>query len=205
MNDPAYREEHGIRARPHEIVKETKTFSRQDYDEMDRLRIAFYVFDNFGVLRHMARFVRRETGIKEVDFYDRISQAALAQPLQWPIIASVVRMMNENLAPPSSWSLFVEEVGRYVTTELGVEPGTALDTALAVQLAHLPAPDRAMPQSLELPHDYVAWYDAVLESRAGDNRDDWELVAPCGSSHPERWRSAIRTMSVARWSASPSW
>ena len=178
MNDPAYREEHGIRARPHEIVKETKTFSRQDYDDMDRLRIAFYVFDNFGVLRHMARFVRSETGIKEVDFYDRISQDALAQPLQWPFIVSVVRMMNENLAPPASWSLFVEEVGRYVVAELGIEPGAALDAALEVQLAHLPAPDRAMPQTLELPHDYVAWYEAVLESRSGDHRHDWERVAP---------------------------
>ena len=98
---------------------------------MDRLRVAFYVFDNFGVLRHMARFVRSETGIKEVDFYDRISRDALAQPQQWPIIASVVRMMNDNLAPPSSWGLFVDEVGRYVATVLGVEAGSALDTALA--------------------------------------------------------------------------
>lgn len=178
MNAPAYREEHGIRARPHEIVKETKTFSRQDYDEMERLRVAFYAFDNFGVLRHVARFVRSETGIKEVDFYDRISRDALAQPQQWPFIASVVRMMNDNLAPPSSWSLFVDEVGRYVATVLAVESGSALDTALAVQLAHLPAADRAMPQSLQLPHDYVAWYEAALESRSGAHHDDWETVAP---------------------------
>ena len=75
MNAPAYRVEHGIVARPHEIVKQSKTFSREDFDEMDRLRIAFYVFDNFGVLRYLARFVRSEVGVKEVDFFDRLSRA----------------------------------------------------------------------------------------------------------------------------------
>ena len=84
MNDPEYREEHGIVARPHEVVMETKTFTRDDFDEMERLRVVFYVFDNFGVLRHVARFVRSEVGVKEVDFYDRLSRDAVARPLEWP-------------------------------------------------------------------------------------------------------------------------
>jgi radical SAM superfamily enzyme YgiQ (UPF0313 family) len=177
MNDPAYREEHGIVAKPHEIVMESKTFSRADFDEMDRLRIAFYVFDNFGVLRHLARFVRSEVGVQEVDFFNRLSRAALAAPLQLPAVASVARMMNVNLAPPSSWKLFVDEVAQFVTAELGVEPGTALDAALAVQLAHLPAADRIMPTTVELPHDYAAWHARVLEARR-DDRDHWEQHVP---------------------------
>lgn len=178
MNDPEYREEHGIKARPHEPIMEAKTFTREDYDEMERLRVAFYVFDNFGVLRQVARFVRSETGIHEVEFYDRLSRDAIAEPLEWPVVASLVRMMSANLAPPASWGLFTEEVGRYLTTRLGVESGPALDTVLRVQRAHLPAPDRVMPQTLHLEHDYVAWHDTVLETRADDHRDDWETVVP---------------------------
>jgi radical SAM superfamily enzyme YgiQ (UPF0313 family) len=184
MNEPSYREEHGIVARPHEVIRETKSYTSADYEEMERLRVAFYVFDNFGVLRHIARFVRNEVGVKEVDFYDRISRGAIEQPLRWPIIASVVRMMNINLAPPSSWALFVNEVGEYVTSELGVEPGTALESALQVQLAHLPAPSRVMPHTVHLEHDYVAWHNAALETRAGAHRDDWELHAPRLRSFP---------------------
>jgi radical SAM superfamily enzyme YgiQ (UPF0313 family) len=178
MNDPSYREEHGIVARPHEIVREAKTFSRADFDEMDRLRVSFYVFDNFGVLRHIARFVRSEVGVKEVDFYDRISRDAITHPRDWPIIASVVKMMNTNLAPPSSWGLFIEEVGRYCVAVLGVEPGTALDTVLEVQLAHLPEASRTMPQILTLPHDFVAWHEAALETRSDSHHEDWEQFAP---------------------------
>jgi hypothetical protein len=69
-------------------------------------------------------------------------------------------------------------VGRYVTTRLGVEPGTALDTVLAIQLAHLPSPDRTMPQTLHLAHDYAAWYSGVLQTRAEDHREDWERFGP---------------------------
>ena len=188
MNDPSYREEHGIVARPHELVRETKTFTREDFDEMDRLRVAFYVFDNFGVLRHIARFVRSEVGVKEVDFYDRISRDAVEQPLRLADHrVAVVRMMNANLAPPSSWGVFVEEVGRYVVTELGVEAGSALDTALAVQLAHLPAPSRTMPQTLHVAHDYVAL------ARGGARNpcrrvtiDDWEQFVPRLAHVPAR-------------------
>jgi radical SAM superfamily enzyme YgiQ (UPF0313 family) len=178
MNEPSYREEHGIVARSHEVLKETKTYTREDYEVMERLRQAYYVFDNFAVLRHVARFVRSETAVKEVDFYDRISRDAIDDPLRWPIIAAEVRMMDVNLAPPSSWGLFVDEVGDYLVHVLGVEAGTALDTALQVQLAHLPAPSRAMPQTVHIDHDYVAWYNTLLETRSGEHRDDWEHHAP---------------------------
>jgi radical SAM superfamily enzyme YgiQ (UPF0313 family) len=178
MNEPSYRKEHGIVARPHELLKETKTYTREDYTEMERLQKAYYVFDSYAVLRHVAPFVRSEIGVKEVDFYDRISRDAIAEPLRWPIIAAEVRMMEFNLAPPSSWGLFVEEVGDYLVHALGVEVGTALDTALQVQLAHLPAPSRTMPQTVHLDHDYVAWYDTLIEIRSGEHRDDWEQIAP---------------------------
>jgi hypothetical protein len=145
---------------------------------MDRLRVAFYLFDNFGILRHIARFVRSEVGLQEVDFYDRVSRDAVEHPRRWPYISSGMRFMTSRMSPPSSWGLFIEDVGDYITTELGVERGTAFDTALAVQLAHLPAPSRTMPHALHLAHDFVAWHHTVLEVRDDGHRDDWETVAP---------------------------
>jgi hypothetical protein len=177
MNEPGYRAEHGIVAAPHDIIRETKTFTRAEWDEMERLRVAFYVLDNFGVLRHLARFVRSEVGLKEVAFYDRVSRAA-ANPRRWPFIAAVFRMMEAHMAPPGSWALFLDDVRRLVVEEIGVESGSALDAAVAVQRAHMPAADRILPVTIELPHDYVAWHTAMLEIRADDHGDDWEQFAP---------------------------
>ena len=64
------------------------------------------------------------------------------------------------MAPPGSWGLFIDEVGRYLTEQLGVTDDGALRTVLQVQLGHLPAADRAFPVVLSLPHDFVAWQDA---------------------------------------------
>ena len=178
MNEPTYRAEHGIVAKPHEVIKEAKTYTRAEWDEMERVRIAFYAFDSFGMLRHIARFVRSEVGLKEVDFYDRVSHVATAEPLEWPVLAAMVKMMWVYMAPPPSWTLFVREVGRYLVTRLGVEPGAALETAIAIQVAHLPAADRTMPVTLDLPHDYVAWYTTALDIRSKGHRDDWERFAP---------------------------
>ena len=60
MNAPAYREKHGIIAKAGETIMETATYTRDEWNEMDSLRVAYYLLDSYGVLRYIARFVRRE-------------------------------------------------------------------------------------------------------------------------------------------------
>jgi hypothetical protein len=82
----------------------------------------------------------------------------------------------ELLSPPVSWAPFVGELGTFVVRELGVVPSSALDTALEVQRAHLPARGRSFPTTLHLPHDYAAWFHAVLAAK--DAGEDWCAVVP---------------------------
>ena len=178
MNEPSYREEHGIVARPGEFLKETATYTRAEWEDMDELRVAYYVFDNWGVLRYVARHVRRETGMGEVDFYDAVRAETLRHPDEWPIIATTLRILEGYMAPPGSWGLFIAEVRRYLVDRMGMPDDSALRTTLAVQLAHLPAPRRSFPELLELEHDYTAWQDRLLTAREDGHRDDWEDHTP---------------------------
>ena len=116
MNDPEYRREHGIVAKPGELVTESASFTRAEWDEMNRLRVAYYIFDNWGVLRYVARYVRQEIGLREVDFYDRVSADVHADPAAWPAIATALRCSRAFMAPPGSWGLFIDEVRRYLTS-----------------------------------------------------------------------------------------
>ncbi len=178
MNDPVYRKEHGIVALPGELLKETATYTRAQWEDMNELRIAFNLFDNWGVLRYVGRHVRSVTGRGEVEFYDNLSKEALRHPQEWPIMATALRTLEQHMAPPGSWGLFIDEVRRYLVEKVGLADDSALQTALKVQLAHLPAPDRVFPYVLQLEHDYAAWQKLLLAAREGGHRDDWQDHIP---------------------------
>lgn len=184
MNDPAYRREHGITAGPGEWLVETATYTRGQWDEMDRLRKAYDLSDTWGMLRYVAMFVRMETGLREVDFYDRLQADLSRAGEQWPILWSSMQAMDRLMAPPGSWVLFLADVKRYLTAELNVADDDALETVMRVQLAHLPAPERSFPETVELPHDFAAWQKAVHEAREDGHRDDWETVVPSLRTYP---------------------
>lgn len=178
MNEPSYRLKHGIVARPGELVKEAASYTRKEWEDMDRLRIAYYLFDNYGLLRYVARFVRRETGMGEIEFYDRVRSEALSHPEQWPIIASAVNTLEGYMAPQGSWGLFIAETRRYIVDYLGLPDDSALRTALSVQHAHMPTPGRVFPDTIALEHDFISWQEALLACREDGHREDWHKHVP---------------------------
>ena len=178
MNDPSYRKEHGIVALPGEYLRETASYTREQWQEMDRLRMAYYLFDNYPILRYVARYVRSETGMGEVEFYDSIQSEALKHPDDWPVMATILKTLEGYMAPPGSWGLFIEEVRRYLMNNLRMPDNSGLRTTLAVQHAHLPAPGRQFPHAVKLEHDYMAWQDVLLTSREEGHRDDWQKHVP---------------------------
>lgn len=178
MNEPSYRAEHGIVAKPGEVIKRTNTFDEADWAYMWDLRNTFLICDLFSILRQVARYVRAETGIHEIAFYDRLMRAAYADPERWPTVAFTFRSMSDVMVPPCSWSLFIDEVGEFATSELGVPDDAALQTVLAAQLLHLPARDRQFPQVVETTHDIAAWHRARLAACEAGHLTDWEKQIP---------------------------
>jgi hypothetical protein len=193
MNEPAYRETHGIQIRrpgaagtvtPDALViVQTNSMSRQDFEDMRRLRRMYLFCENFGVLRHVSRFVRHETGVREVDVYERLRRAATEEPWRWPAGAYLVDMIHDLMCAPVSWRPFVEEVGEFVRTEIGVPDSSALRTVLDVQHALLPSTGRHYPATIELEHDYAAWHAEVLAAKF--STEDWPSeVAPLSTFGP---------------------
>lgn len=178
MNDPSYREEHGIIAKAGEYVKETATYSREDWEAMMQLRGAYALLDTYGIARYLARYVRGETGMHEINFYDGLQTDAANEPSKWPVIAAALRTLADYMAPPGSWSFFIEELKRYAVERLGLPDDSGLRTTLAVQLAHLPAVNRQFPAMLELEHDFAAWWRTILEAREEGHHEDWEKHVP---------------------------
>ncbi len=194
MNEPSYREEHRIEtAHPvaslvsrsenpdgtlkRALLISTASYSRDDYDEMLRIRRVFTIGENYGLLRQISRFVRKETGLKEIEFYQRLRREAEARPEIWPALWFTFNVSPFLGTAPSSWRLVMEELHDFIVSELGVADDTALKTALEVQHALMPAAGRAFPLTVQLDHDYAAWQEAMIAAK-DDDPYTWTEVVP---------------------------
>jgi len=184
MNEPGYRRQHGIEATPGSMLTSAASYSSDDYDAMGKLRRVFLLLEKFGVLRHVARYVRQETGIGEIAFYERLWRDTRAERNRWPIIAFTLEAVPMLMVPPGRWSLFLDEVRRHLVDVLGVADDDALATVFAVQHALLPARHRQFPQTLSLPHDYTAWHAAMMTAKDDGRLEDWTDVVPPLRQYP---------------------
>lgn len=181
MNAPDYKERFQIETARYgnqDLVVSTSTFTRRDRDEMLASRRDFLLFENLGILRQVSRFVRQETGMREIDLYRQLGAAANEDPERWPAVAFTTRGVMHLMAPPVSWRVFIDEVHDYLVEVLGIADDSALRTVLEVQHALLPAHHREFPVKLELAHDYVAWHRQMLEAKENGHRHDWPAVVP---------------------------
>ncbi len=184
MNEPSYREEHKIETElsptgfGQRLVVSTATFTREDHDAMLKLREIYIMCENHGMLRQVSRFVRQERGIREVDLYEQMWRATLAEADRWPAMTFVWEAGPSMMIPPASWSLFIGELRTYLVEVLGLADDSALETVLRVQHGLLPARDRSFPDVLELPHDFGAWHQAMMDRKDGGDRANWPSLTP---------------------------
>jgi hypothetical protein len=184
MNDPDYLAEHQIKTTTPigpgllPFVTSTSSFTRDDWRAMDKLRLSFILFENYGVLRHVARFVRQETGIREIDFYRRLGAEAEAEPHRWPSLFALVTLGPDMMTAPYSWALVITELRDFVVMELGVAPGSSLEAVLAAQHALLPAHGRRFPLTLDLDHDVAAWNGALMAAKEAGLLQTWPQEIP---------------------------
>ena len=184
MNDPSYLAEHGIEtAAPvgpglNAVVISTSSFSREDYAAMERLRMAFLMYENFAVLRHVSRFLRHETGTREIDFYQSVRATTEADPDRWPALYALAVFGPSMMTAPVSWALVMDDLRDFIVSQYGIADDSALEAILRAQHALLPNHGRHFPEVVTLPHDVVAWNHAMLAAKEQGHRADWPEVVP---------------------------
>ena len=196
MNERSYRHEHQIVTLTDPIpgrdasdrqafVVSSASFTREDFIEMTALRRAFRLFETFGVLRHLSRYVRHATGLDETRLFEQIVERTRAEPGRWPALYWTAVACIDVGMPPGSWAALIDDVRRFAIDECSVPDDSALATVLAVQHAHLPAPGRSFPQRLDLDHDFETWHRTMVDAKDRGHLRNWpDLVPPLGSLGP---------------------
>lgn len=166
MNDPEYRERFQLQLDEDDVVIASSTFTVEERQHMMGLRMAERLFEHLGLLRHVLRVLQWERGVPAMQVVDRLVRTAREAPERYPLLSWAQHHMDCFLMPPLGWRPFYDEVGRFVTDELGLPLDDELRVAIEVQLALMPDRDRAYPHQVALRHDYVAYYlDATAQLR----------------------------------------
>ncbi|HWJ64789.1 MAG TPA: radical SAM protein [Acidimicrobiales bacterium] len=162
MNDPAYRERHGIVADEHGVVLSTNSLDEADLARMYRLRRAHVTFEVFGLLRHSLRYLQWDHGIEGTVVMDHLLGLVDRAPERIPHIEWILTYFDIHTLAPGGWSAFYDEFRQVVVDDLGVPPSSELETVLALDQHLMPILGRRFPDTIELPHDYVAYYRSAV-------------------------------------------
>ncbi|MGN6696371.1 MAG: B12-binding domain-containing radical SAM protein, partial [Aquihabitans sp.] len=84
MNDPTYRAEHQIVLDDEGIVVSTATFDLADHQRMRHLRTAERVFEHFGLLRHVLRWLQWDHGLPAMEVLDDLVARTEGDPAAMP-------------------------------------------------------------------------------------------------------------------------
>ncbi len=158
MNRPEYRARFGIELNEQRVMVASSSFTQSDWHHMLRLRFANTVFEQYGLLRHVARYLQWDHGVMVLDLFDRILDVVERRPDEYPSVAWVLHYFDVFIVPPAGWRAFFEDIRRFVLTELHIEPSAAFDAVLAVQEFLLPQWGRTFPASITRAPDYLAYY-----------------------------------------------
>jgi hypothetical protein len=158
INDPDYRKKWAVKTDDRGVVVSTSTFSEADRAEMMRIRHAYTVFEQYGLLRHVGRYLQWDHGVPFMTLLRRIVEVTRDDPERYPLLNFLMRYFDYYNVPPLGWDSFFAEVRRFVCREFDVAPSRVFDSVLALQAFLMPDVGRSFPDTLALDHDYLAYF-----------------------------------------------
>ena len=112
----------------------------------------------------------------------------LEEPEAYPTLTAAYELTHLLMVPPVSWPALMAEVSELVQTEWPDGDYRGLETALAAQLAVLPAFGREFPYVVELDHDFVHWFEVVRQAKISFGPGEWvDHVPALGDLGPVRF------------------
>ena len=168
MNDPEYRERHGIVVGEGNLVTATATFSAEDRVRMFHYRTIDTIAERMGVLRHVMRYLQWDHGIPASDLMEHLLILSERDPERFPLVSWVFGYFDLLPTVAVGWHAFYAELRRLLVEDFGLkEDDEGLAVVLRLQEALMPAPGRTFPAEVHLEHDYLAYYRSATRSLWG--------------------------------------
>jgi hypothetical protein len=164
MNDPAYKARHQLQIDETGVVGGTDRLTGDDLRAMHRLRNAEIIGVRQSTLRHIGRHLQWDHDVPVLELLDHLVGLIGDDPTRFPLLTWLLTEFDLHATAPVGWHALYAELGAYLAEEHDVDPtGSDVRTAMKVQRHLMPSPGRTFPDSIELEHDFVAYYrDATV-------------------------------------------
>jgi radical SAM superfamily enzyme YgiQ (UPF0313 family) len=179
MADQAYRDRFAISIGADGMVESTYSFTREEYQRMFELCLAYKLFVKLGLLKYLLYFVQIERGVPAMEFVARWLDAVGEYPERYPISYLVRRDLlgRDYQGGRKDWltlvwsdeqaaflfddmEAFQREILGFFGREHGVPlEGSDVDAILAANREVLPHKGKTLPAQVPLTHDVVGYFD----------------------------------------------
>jgi radical SAM superfamily enzyme YgiQ (UPF0313 family) len=179
MNDPEYKEKHKIVINKNGHVISTSTFTEKDREMMVNLSLGFQFFYAIGVLKYYLYYLQIEHSILVMDFIFDLLDESINCPERNPITHRLQRellVMKSEYSPFISWDSgeagfifdhiddFYNEISIFTQRKYGVIlTASEKKTLFCAQKAIMRSTGKALPFSVDLEHDLVAYINQVKD------------------------------------------
>lgn len=181
MNEPSYRSKFRLVVNDTDTVVESSTFSAEERARMYQLLLVNIFSDHLGVFRHVLRFVQWDHGVAALDVMQVLADRLLDEPQRVPALRSAIDGLLVRQQRPEFWEPVFEELRSVLVADFEIAGDTVLDAALDGQRFLLPRRMSTFPESLSLPHDFVAYYrSAMAELASGRAFRPVRPLSACG-------------------------
>lgn len=164
MAEPGYMQKYEIKADEHNFLISTYSYTQADIQRMKKLYEVYVMADGYSLLRYVIRFMQWEYAIDASTFIENLLDDCVAEPNAYPLLTWAVHFFNQDKSMPSGWTAFYQQLKDYIVARYQVADNSTLDTIIKVSQATMPDDAQNYPISLNLAHDFHAYFRQNKES-----------------------------------------
>lgn len=164
MAEPGYMQKYEIKADEHNFLISTYSYTQADIQRMKKLYEVYVMADGYSLLRYVIRFMQWEYAINASTFIENLLDDCVAEPNAYPLLTWAVHFFNQDKSMPSGWTAFYQQLKDYIVARYQVADNSTLNTIIKVSQATMPDDAQNYPISLNLAHDFHAYFRQNKES-----------------------------------------
>lgn len=159
MANPEYLTKYKIITDSNDFIISSYSFNETELHIMKLLYKFYTIAEGYSLLRYITRYLQWHYKIQAIAFLRRLMDIVMSNGKKYPHIYWVFSYFDKEKCMPGGWNTFYQEILQFIKEEYSIEYDHSLKTVISVNELCMPSDLRKYPASIDLKHDFVAYYN----------------------------------------------